>query len=204
MGKLNDYKIAFMGQTGRGKSSIMNALFDTKFEIDSVKECTTWINSSTFYNRDATIPYEAYTIMDTPGIGASTDKDEWYEPYYLHVLDTADCIVWVTNMLRRDRLDQEFFVKYKESLRPEIRYIICVNQIDILSPKDMGDGEHVWDFNNNQPTPILEEFLYGKDGRIPLVKEKLAKYLPVDCPIIPVNGFYKYGLEELKRLIFAQ
>ena len=85
-----------------------------------------------------------------------------------------------------------------------VHYVISGRSMDILSPKDMGDGEHVWDFNNNQPTPILEEFLYGKDGRIPLVKEKLAKYLPVDCPIIPVNGFYKYGLEELKRLIFAQ
>lgn len=201
MGKLNDYKIAFMGQTGRGKSTLMNALFDTKFEIDSVKECTTWINSSTFYNRDTAIPYEAYTIMDTPGIGASTDKDEWYEPYYLHVLDTADCIVWVTNMLRRDRLDQEFFVKYKESLRSEIRYIICVNQIDILSPYKMKEGEHVWDFDRNCPTPILEELL---KMRISLVEERLAKYLPVKCTIVPVSGFYKYGLEELKRQIFAQ
>lgn len=203
MAKLNDYKIAFMGQTGRGKSTIMNALFGTEFKIDSVKECTTCINSSTFYNRDPTIPYEAYTIMDTPGIGASTDKDECYTPYYRHVLETANCIVWVTNMIRRDRLDQEFFVKYKEFLRTDTRYIICINQIDILSPKDMKDGEHVWDFNSNNPTLALKNFLYGKDGRIPLVKEKLGKYLPVECPIIPVSGFYKYGLEDLKKNIFA-
>ena len=205
MPRLNDYKIAFMGQTGRGKSTLMNALFGTEFKIDSVKECTTWINSSTFYNRDNGIPCEAYTIMDTPGIGASTDNDEWYTPYYLHVLAVADCIVWVSNMKRTDRLDQEFFIKYKNYLRPEVRYIICVNQIDLLSPKDMPKDEHVWDFNNNKPTPILEHLMWDeKDGRIPWLKEKLAKYIPGESSIVPVNGFYQYGLEELKKLIFAQ
>ena len=51
MAAFNDFKIAFMGQTRRGKSTLLNALFGTSFKIDTIVECTTNINSSTFVNK---------------------------------------------------------------------------------------------------------------------------------------------------------
>ncbi len=203
MQQLKDYKIAFMGQTGRGKSSLMNVLFGTEFKVDSVEECTKCINSSLFLNDNSDIPYQAYSIIDTPGIGASEDNNEYYRPYYLHILDVADCIVWVTNMMRTDRADQEFFLKFKENFKKSTRFIIAVNQIDILSPHDLKENEFVWDFKLNEPTATLNYFLFDeKDGRIPLIRKKMAKYIPTQCPIVPVNAFYKFGLNNLKSLIF--
>lgn len=201
MPELKDYKIAFMGQTGRGKSALMNATFGTEFKIDSVKECTTCINSSMFYTEKLATPYNAFTIMDTPGIGASEDNDDLYRPYYLHVLASADCIVWLTNMERKDRLDQEFFLNYQNYFRKGTKFIFCINQIDMLSPKDLDENDHVWDFVSNKPTELLYQFIYGEQGRVNLVNKKLAKYVPLDTDIIAVNAYYKYGLQELKQLI---
>lgn len=202
MSELKDYKIAFMGQTGRGKSTLMNAAFGTEFKIDSVKECTTCINSSMYYAEDLLSQYNAYTIMDTPGIGASEDNDDLYRPYYLHVLSTVDCIVWITNMERKDRIDQEFFRDYKDFFRSGTKFIFCINQIDMLSPKDLAPNDSVWDFTTNTPTELLKQFIYGENGRINLVKKKLSKYVPIETEVIAVNAYYKYGLDKLKNIIF--
>ena len=71
----------------------------------------------------------------------------------------------------------------------------------MLSPKDLDENEHVWDFVSNKPTELLYQFIYGEQGRVNLVNKKLAKYVPLDTEIIAVNAYYKYGLQELKQLI---
>lgn len=207
MGKLlKDYKIAFMGQTGRGKSSLINALFGTQYTTNSVVECTTYINAATIINQDSRIPYEAITIMDTPGIGASLKKDVFYRPYYLHVLDSADCIVWLTNMERTDYADQTFFRDYKNEFKKNVRLVVCINHIDKFTPQNIPtefQGMEIWDEDNNCPTPLLEHFIYDKeDGRIEYFKEKFGEYISFPYEIVATNGFRKYGIESLRASIF--
>lgn len=207
MGKiLKDYKVAFMGQTGRGKSTLINALFGTQYTTNSVVECTTYINSATIINDNPEIPYDAITIMDTPGIGASLKKDKFYKPYYLHVLEVADCIVWLTNMERTDYADQTFFLDYMNEFKKEPKLIVCINHIDKFTPQNIPaefDGMHTWDEENNCPTPLLEHFIYDKsDGRIEYFKEKFSDYIPFPYEIVPTNGFKKFGIENLRKAIF--
>lgn len=207
MGKrLNDYKIAFMGQTGRGKSTLINALFGTQYSTNSVVECTTYINTATIRNFDPEIPYEAVSIMDTPGIGASLKKDVLYKPYYLHVLDTADCIVWLTNMERTDYADQTFFHEYSSEFKKDQKLVVCLNHIDKFSPQNIPTGfssNEIWDEKNNCPTPLLNHFLYDKDdGRIEYFREKFSDFIPVPYEIIPTNALLKFGIENLKKAIF--
>ena len=104
-------------------------------------------------------------------------------------------------MERKDRLDQEFFLNYRNYFRKETKFIFCINQIDMLSPKDLDGNGHVWDFVSNQPTELLKQFIYGEQGRVNLVNKKLAKYVPLDTDIVAVNAYYKYGLQDLKQLI---
>lgn len=204
--KLRDYKIAFMGQTGRGKSTLINALFGTQYITNSVVECTTYINSATFINVDKKIPYEAITIMDTPGIGASLKKDKLYKPYYLHILDVVDCIVWLTNMERTDYADQTFFLEYKKEFKEGTRFIVCVNHIDKFTPQNIPSkfkGMQIWDEQDNCPTPLLDHYIYDKEeGRIEYFKEKFSEYILFPYVIVPTNGFKKYGIEKLRKAIF--
>lgn len=209
MGKLlKDYKIAFMGQTGRGKSTLINALFGTQYTTNSVVECTTYINSATIINQDTEIPYEAITIMDTPGIGASLKKDIFYRPYYLHVLDSADCIVWLTNMERTDYADQTFFRDYRNEFKKDVRLVVCINHIDKFTPQNIPNdfyGMEIWDEANNCPTPLLEHYIYDKeDGRIEYFKEKFGEYISIPYEVVATNGFRGYGIGSLKSAIFNQ
>jgi len=208
MGKLlNDYKIAFMGQTGRGKSTLINALFGTQYKTNSIVECTTYINSATILNTDKRVPYDAITVMDTPGIGASLKKDEIYKPYYQHVLSIADCVVWLTDMERTDYADQVFFQEFSSDFASLNRLIVCINHIDKFSPQNLPSefAEMViWDNELNAPTPLLNYYLFDPtEGRIEYFKEKFHEYIPIPYDIVATNGFTQYGIDSLKNLIFG-
>lgn len=197
MSAFSEYKIAFMGQTRRGKSSLLNALFGTSFKIETIVECTTNINSATFYCPTLLPDYDAITVMDTPGIGASLESSESYNPYYKHVLAVADCVVWVTNMQRTDKLDQEFFNSFRDAIRKELNLIVCINGIDKFSPHT---GEEVWDVEHNRPCQILYKAI---EDRKKFFREKFSGKIPINYEFVCTNALNGYGIDDLKTKILA-
>jgi len=84
------FKVSIVGQTGVGKSSLINALFNTKLKTDAVKPCTKEIEEIPITNK------QGHTLLfyDLPGIGESVEADEKYLQSYCHHLMESDVVLW--------------------------------------------------------------------------------------------------------------
>jgi small GTP-binding protein len=82
-------KIAIMGQTGVGKTSLVNALFNAKLEKGPVEPTTQDIIELEFKREG----YEL-KLYDLPGIGESKGKDVEYLKKYRQKLIEADIVIW--------------------------------------------------------------------------------------------------------------
>jgi small GTP-binding protein len=83
--------VAVMGQTGVGKSSLINALFDTQLPTDPVRPCTMEPTEVTVTSTAAGHPL---TFVDLPGVGESATADPQYLRMYRRYLEVADVTIW--------------------------------------------------------------------------------------------------------------
>lgn len=161
--KYRDYKIAFLGKTGIGKSSLINRLFGLNLPVDAVEECTrnavaTWVRNEDGRFRT---PGDSVMVMDTPGISAALENDRFYLPFYHHVLMLADCVVWVVQgNTRADRADQEMLLCLKPYIRPETAVVLCVNMVDKIGE----EYRRNWDEELNEPKAALQELISQRCG----------------------------------------
>jgi GTP-binding protein EngB required for normal cell division len=83
-------KVSIIGQTGVGKSSLLNALFNLKLKTDAVKPCTKEIEEIPITNK------QGHTLFfyDLPGIGESTEADAKYLQHYRSHLLESDIVLW--------------------------------------------------------------------------------------------------------------
>lgn len=174
--KYYDYKIAFFGKTGVGKSSLINKLFDLNLPANAVEECTknvigTWVRNE---NGKLPISCDSIMVMDTPGISAALENDEFYIPFYHHVLSLADCIVWVVQgNSRADRADQEMLIRLKPFIRPGTKIVLCINMVDKIG----GEYRKNWDDVLNEPKAALQELINQR------CKDVLRKFQEVEFTV---------------------
>jgi predicted GTPase len=83
--------VAVMGQTGVGKSTLINALFDTELPTDPVRPCTMEPIEVTV---NSTMAGHPLRFVDLPGVGESATADPRYLKMYRHYLDAADVAIW--------------------------------------------------------------------------------------------------------------
>ena len=193
---LDTYNVCFLGKTGYGKSSLINAMFGTKFSTDPFYSCTKELYSVSLMNIHPKNK-ECVTVYDTPGIGEFPDDDIYYR-YYEHAVSIANCVVLVVTFEKTDAPEQELLMNLKPfvNLDKKVKFIIALNHIDstvVAMDKDYEPWNNVDNIPTKQCQAIIKE-------RIKIIHQKFDGVFMIP-EIIPVCAVRKYGIDKLKKCI---
>lgn len=176
-------RIAVIGETGVGKSTTINALFNAGQEVSHVRACTQI--ESEIVVRDG-----ALRVYDMPGLGEDVERDREHVETYRRVLPGCDAAVWIL------KADARAIAQVQRCLADLIearaldprRLVIGINQVDLLQPG-------AWRRRYNMPDREQEASIAA---RAKDVREKLARV--VDLPaerVVWYSALKAYRLAEL-------
>lgn len=185
--KITSYvpKVGVFGKTGVGKSSLCNALFGEDIcSISDVQACTRDPQEVLLTIGDSNTGIK---LIDVPGVGESSKRDDEYDELYKNLLPKLDLIFWVFKGDDRANASDEDF--YNRLISPYIKagkpFLAVINQVDKIEPfREWDEEEHA---------PGVKQLKNIKD-KCSYVANFLR--LPVN-QIIPVSANERYGLMEL-------
>lgn len=125
--------VSVMGQTGVGKSSLINALFGTDLPTDPIGPGTTDI-----------LPYKTHgknnhpiTFYDLPGIGETARNGKEWIPKYRDYLQHSDVVIWaVVADTRSFMLDQMALEELMDKAKPEEKTALLSKIVFALTKTD--------------------------------------------------------------------
>ncbi|MEQ4936681.1 GTPase [Proteus terrae] len=124
--------IGLMGKTGAGKSSLINALFQSSLSpVSDVSGCTRQAQSFSM-----TMNNHVLTFVDLPGVGESIKRDKEYHQLYRNLLPELDLIIWVLKADDRAWSSDEQcyrFLTEQCGYQPE-HFLFVLNQADKIEP----------------------------------------------------------------------
>jgi small GTP-binding protein len=182
--------VGVFGKTGAGKSSLCNAVFGQDIcPISDVGACTRQAQEVKLG-----IGQKGMKLLDVPGVGESTARDDEYDRLYQQLLPKLDLVLWVIKADDRALASDEGFYKrlvkpYMEAGKP---FFIVLNQVDKVEPF------REWDEQVRHPGPKQAANIEEK-------RRNVAGFfgLPLE-QVLAVSANERYGLVELvDRVIHA-
>lgn len=186
--KLN---IMFVGGTGVGKSTTINAIFNMEMAKvgDRVDPETASIAQ---YEMDNLV------LWDTPGLGDSPEKDQRYATEIAHALQAKDAngkplidaVVVVVDGSSRDmsttyEMIEHVVLPYSGDIT---RLIIAINQCDVALK-----GRY-WDEDAKQPQQPLIDFL---EQKVESVKKRIQESVGISTNPVYYSALYHYNISKL-------
>ncbi len=191
LNKLINYSptIGLMGKTGAGKSSLINALFQSALSpVSNVSGCT---RQAQLFNM--TINNHTLTFIDLPGVGESLERDKEYHQLYRNLLPELDLIIWVLKADDRAWSSDEQCYRFltEQCGYQSERFLFVLNQADKIEPCRQ------WDEHNHQPS--LEQV-----ANLELKQQAVITAFKPHHPVMTVSATEGFQLTELaEQLIQA-
>lgn len=181
--------IGLMGKTGAGKSSLINALFQSQLSpVSDVSGCTRQAQRFSMTMKSHTL-----TFVDLPGVGESIERDREYHQLYRNLLPELDLIIWVLKADDRAWSSDEQcyrFLTEQCGYQPN-RFLFVLNQADKIEPCRQ------WNELSHQPSPEQAASLELKQQAV------ITAFKP-HHPVMTVSAVENYQLTELaEQLIQA-
>lgn len=187
-------KIAIIGQSGVGKSSTLNALFNAGQGI-SHTEAYTQIESELKITID-TVSGEKGTIIvyDMPGLGESMISQQRHLATYERVLQKVDVVLWILEAHYRGSIGgvQKTIDQDLKHINPELinKMVFAANKVDLVSP-----GETAWNTLVNLPSEEQERNI---KSRLRDIDKKMKESLPYwNGTVIGYSAEKRYNLPQL-------
>ncbi|EMT6385323.1 50S ribosome-binding GTPase [Providencia rettgeri] len=181
--------IGLMGKSGAGKSSLINALFQSQLSpVSDVSGCTRQAQRFSMMMNN-----HALTFVDLPGVGESIERDKEYHSLYRNLLSEMDFIIWVLKADDRAWSSDEQCYRFLTEpcgYQPN-RFLFVLNQADKIEPCRQ------WDEQYHQPSPEQAANLVSKQQAV------ITAFKP-HHPVMVVSAIENYQLSELaEQLIQA-
>lgn len=192
--KLKKINVIFIGQTGYGKSSLINKIIKKDvFETSDYQSCTKSLQCADYflhYDKGHGNLVYVLSFVDLPGIGENEKSDELYLQWYQNYISEAAVIVYLFRADKRDHTQDEFFFKNVFNKDLSVKLICVIAQSDKVEPLSRGS-----ELSNEQKRNLE-------------IKELEIKNKPFlafnDLPVIHVSSHLNINVEKLKDEIIKK
>ncbi|EIZ4549493.1 50S ribosome-binding GTPase, partial [Escherichia coli] len=162
--------IGIMGKSGAGKSSLCNAIFQSRVcATHPLNGCTRQAHRLTFQPGERRM-----TLVDLPGTGETPQHDQEYRALYRQLLPELDLIIWI---LRADERAYAADIAMHQFLLNEgadpSRFLFVLSHADRIHPAE--------EWNSQSNTPSRQQEL-----SLATVTARVATLFPSSFPVLPI------------------
>jgi|GEM_PF-1481442 len=186
-------RLALIGDTGVGKSSTLNALFNAGQDVGHVKATTSTEHGITVKIGPVDAEHGEIVVYDMPGLNESLATHDQHLATYARVLADVDVALWILEAPNRAIEKVQSFLRTElRQINPKLtdRVVFALNKVDLVYP-----GQTAW-----HPLACLpsEEQQRNIDARIKDVQRLVLEAIPSwHGTVIGYSAIQRYNLPQL-------